>query len=84
MKKKLLGILLIVVFVFGLHTAFGQGVTTSGMNGRIMGNNNESLPRANVVAIDVPSGTQYATTTDVKGYYYLPNMNVGGPYTVSI
>jgi len=84
MKTSLLRIVLFAVFVIGLQTAFGQGVTTSGMNGRVMGNNNESLPSANIVAIDVPTGSQYATTSDVKGYYYLPNMNVGGPYTVSL
>ncbi len=83
MKKHLLRIVPLLVFVFGLQAVFGQGVTTSGMNGRVIGNN-ESLLSANIIALDVPSGTQYTTTTDTKGYWYLPNMNVGGPYRLTI
>ncbi|MCW3464052.1 TonB-dependent receptor [Chitinophaga nivalis] len=59
-------------------------VTTSGLNGKVTGTDNVGLPGATVVAIHLPSGTKYGTTTDPEGFYRLPNMNVGGPYKVSI
>jgi hypothetical protein len=37
-----------------------------------------------VVAVHTPSGTQYATTTQANGRFNLPNVRVGGPYTVAI
>jgi hypothetical protein len=59
-------------------------VTTSAMNGRITGPNNEGLPGATVVAVHTPSGTRYGTTTDAEGFFRLPNLNVGGPYKVTV
>lgn len=59
-------------------------VTTSGMNGKVTVANNESLPGATVMAIHVPSGTQYGTITDPDGYYNFSNMRVGGPYTLKV
>ncbi len=63
---------------------FGQGATTSGINGRVLDGAGQPLPGAAVVALHVPSGTQYATTTDAKGNYRIQNMRVGGPYTIKI
>ncbi|HLN53830.1 MAG TPA: carboxypeptidase regulatory-like domain-containing protein [Lentimicrobium sp.] len=59
-------------------------VTTAGMNGRIASAAGESLPGATVIAVHTPSGTQYGTTTDMEGYYRIPNMRVGGPYNVTV
>jgi hypothetical protein len=35
-----------------------------------------------VIAVHQPSGTRYATSADGKGRYYLPNLRIGGPYSV--
>ena len=84
MKKSLLRFVLSVALIFSVQAMFAQGSTTSGINGRILGTNGESLPGATVVAVDVPTGSQYGTVTDLDGYFRLPNMNVGGPYKVTI
>ncbi len=63
---------------------FGQGVTTSGINGRVTDSSGQPMPGASVVAVHVPSGTQYATTADNAGNYRIPNMRVGGPYTIRV
>ncbi|MCF8295874.1 MAG: TonB-dependent receptor, partial [Bacteroidales bacterium] len=42
------------------------------------------LPGATILATDMPSGTQYGTTTDANGFYRIANMNVGGPYRIVI
>lgn len=80
LRKQLI---LAIAFMMSVTLAVGQ-VTTSGMNGKITGANGESLPGATVVAVHVPSGSQYGTTTDLDGNYRIPNMNVGGPYKVTV
>ncbi|SKC24021.1 TonB-dependent receptor [Alkalitalea saponilacus] len=57
-------------------------VTTSGINGRVLDDNNEPLPGVTVVALHEPSGTQYGATTNSEGFYNLHGMRPGGPYRV--
>ena len=63
--------------------ASGQ-VTTSSLSGKITDSKGEALPGATVVAVHVPSGTQYATFTDNAGNYRIQNMRVGGPYKIDV
>ncbi len=65
-------------------SVFGQGSTTGNINGRIIDVNKEEIIGANVVATHVPTGTRYGTVTGVDGSYFIPNMRVGGPYTVTV
>jgi len=84
MKKNLLISFLAVLMIFGWQSVFAQGTTTSGLNGRVFDNTGETLPGATVVVVDLPTGTQFGTVTDANGYYRIPNMNVGGPYKVTV
>ena len=83
MKKTLKVSLLLIVFFTMVFSGFAQ-VTTSGMNGKITGANNEPLPGATVVAVHVPSGTQYGTITNVDGRFSIQGMRTGGPYSVEV
>ncbi|MCT8339201.1 carboxypeptidase regulatory-like domain-containing protein [Flavobacteriaceae bacterium TK19130] len=77
--------LLLLVFVLGAtFSMFGQGVTTSAINGKITDAQGEALPGANVVAVHNPSGTRYGAISDFDGFYRIVNMRVGGPYTITI
>lgn len=78
MKQLLFRSLLVILMVTGTNMLFAQ-VTTSAMNGVVTDSKGGTLPGATVVLVHVNSGTQYGTTTDVKGFYRLPNVNVGGP-----
>ena len=83
MKQLLRKLLATSMFMLAAGFLFAQ-VTTSGINGRVTGKGNETLPGATVILVHVPSGTQYGTTTDINGFYRLPNVNVGGPYNLKV
>jgi len=79
MRITLLALCLCCSFV-----VYGQGSTTSDIKGRVTGPDGLSLIGANVVAVHLPSGTETGTATDEEGYYQLPGMKVGGPYTLRV
>ena len=81
MKKRLLFSLLITVF--SVVTSFSQ-VTTSKIQGLVSDNTSEGLFGANVIAKHMPTGTVAGTMTLDGGRYSLPNLRVGGPYTITI
>ncbi len=80
MKKLLMSFLM--VFLTGI-SVFSQ-VTTSGMSGTVSTESGEKLPGATVLAVHVPSGTQYGTITNNEGRFSLQGMRPGGPYSVNI
>ncbi|WP_456377194.1 TonB-dependent receptor [Lutibacter sp.] len=81
MKKRVLFSLLIVVFT--VITGFSQ-VTSSKIQGLVTDNTSEGLFGANVIAKHMPTGTVAGTMTLDGGRYSLPNLRVGGPYTITI
>ncbi|MFS4415864.1 TonB-dependent receptor [Maribacter sp. 2307ULW6-5] len=54
------------------------------MQGSVLDDSGESLFGANVVATHTPSGTVYGAISNEDGRFYLPNIRVGGPYTVKV
>lgn len=85
MRQNLLKNLLTVLFVALSSTwAMSQGVTTASIQGVVTDASGESLPGANIVATHEPSGTRYGAVSNLEGRFVLPNMRVGGPYTVRI
>ena len=75
--------LLIITFctLFYLNPAMSQ-VTTASITGKVVDKTGEALPGATVQAIHEPSGTQYGIAVLPDGRFNLPNMRVGGPYTI--
>jgi Carboxypeptidase regulatory-like domain len=61
-----------------------QGVTTGAMNGLVTDPQGGPIANATVVAIHVPSGTQYRAVVRPGGAYGIPNMRIGGPYRVTV
>ncbi len=74
------------VFIISMiaGSVFGQGVTTAGMNGKVNDPGEGALIGATVVAVLESTGSQFATITDADGYFHIPNMDVGGPYTLRV
>ncbi len=79
---KKLSVMMLLLFMT-VAEAFSQ-VTTSGINGRVVSSSNEPLPGAAVVAVHVPSGTQYGTITNIEGRFSIQGMRPGGPYSVNV
>jgi outer membrane receptor protein involved in Fe transport len=81
--KRTLQFIMTLGLLLSTMVVTGQ-VTTSSINGRILEAENEPLLGATVQALHTPTGTQYAASTDIDGYYRITNMRVGGPYTITI
>jgi hypothetical protein len=82
--KQMKKVFMMLVFLPIATMIFGQGSTTSGLTGRVTDTSGQPLAGASVVAVHVPSGTQYATIADNAGNYSIRNMRVGGPYSVKV
>jgi len=80
LKKLLLVAFAVVIFI---TTAIGQGVTTSSIKGKITDETGKALPAATIVALHVPSGTQYGTITQDDGRFHIQGMRIGGPYKIT-
>ncbi len=76
-------LLTLIFAVLVSMTSFAQ-VTTSSMRGNVSDDANQALPDASVVAVHIPTGTRYGSTTNFDGIVNLRNMRVGGPYTITI
>ncbi|MCD6347922.1 MAG: TonB-dependent receptor [Bacteroidales bacterium] len=75
--------MMVTLGMFLAGTSMAQ-VTTSGMNGKVTGPDGKALIGATVVAIHVPTGAQFGGISDAQGFFRLPNMDVGGPYTLKV
>ena len=71
-----------LAMVFPTHLA-SQGVTTATLTGIVSSDAGAALSVANIVAVHLPSGTQYRASVTSSGRYSIPNMRVGGPYRVT-
>ena len=83
--KFILHFFLVLTFLIVLpKTLLAQGVTTASLSGVVNDTEGNPLPNANVIAEHTPSGTQYGASTRDNGLFNLPNLRVGGPYTVTV
>ena len=80
--KKLFVLFLGVLFSCG--GIYAQGVTTASVTGIVMSDQGEPLPGANVIAVHEPTGTRYGAPTRENGQFNIPNMRIGGPYSLTV
>lgn len=81
--KQLISLFLVTVIMLSYQTLNAQ-VTTSSINGTVVDQNGAALVGASVIAVHVPSGTQYGTTARNDGKYNLFGLRVGGPYKLTV
>lgn len=61
-----------------------QGVTTGSLTGVVTDQGGSPVANASVIAIHLPSGSNYEATTRADGRFLIPGMRVGGPYSVTV
>jgi hypothetical protein len=83
-KKFLLLFFVAAISFLFQEQVVAQGVTTAAMNGYVKDADGNPLPNANVIAEHTPSGSQYGASTRDNGLFNLPNLRIGGPYTVTV
>jgi hypothetical protein len=83
-KEKIMkrNYVMLLLLIWMSTTMFGQ-VTTSQIKGFVF-SKGEALPGATVTVTHIPSGTFNGTITQDNGSFALPNLRVGGPYTVKV
>jgi len=59
-------------------------VTTGSIRGIVIDTQKHPVAGASVVAIHIPSGTNYEGSTRADGRFEIPNLRVGGPYSVVV
>jgi outer membrane receptor protein involved in Fe transport len=74
----------VLLLIAATSTLFAQGITTAAIGGRVVSSTGEALPGATVTALHVESGSKYGTSSRENGRFVIPNIRVGGPYTVSV
>ncbi|WP_010178759.1 TonB-dependent receptor [Aquimarina agarilytica] len=79
-KNQLLLFLLLIKSI----SSFAQGVTRSAVSGKIIDDKSTPVLGAQVVMVEVNSGTLYGALTDEDGYYRISNVKPGGPYKFSV
>jgi hypothetical protein len=78
MKKSLL-----LIFMALLCFKLNAQITSSSLGG-FVSDDKGGVPGATVVAIHTPTGTKYTTQTRGDGRYTIANINVGGPYSITV
>lgn len=84
MMKQFKRLFTMLLFLFITVVIFGQGSTTSSMSGNVVDKNGQPLAGATIVAIHVPSGSQYGALANSDGRFTIQGMRPGGPYTIDI
>jgi hypothetical protein len=82
--KHLIRFAFSVIAVCTLATAVSAQVTTGSLNGKVQNAAQQGVSGASVIAIHLPSGTTYETTSRADGRFVIINMRVGGPYSVTV
>ncbi|RYY21611.1 MAG: carboxypeptidase regulatory-like domain-containing protein, partial [Sphingobacteriaceae bacterium] len=77
------------LFVFSCFILFSAGkinaqITSAQISGRVSDAKGLTLPGVSVIAVNTSTGTRYGTATNADGRYNLPNINAGGPYTITL
>jgi len=79
--RLVVSVLVAAFMTAGLAQA--QGVTTSAIAGLVRDAQGLAVPGATVTALHVPSGTTQTAVSQADGRFSIPNLRVGGPYTVT-
>ncbi|MEA2336680.1 MAG: hypothetical protein QOE82_687, partial [Thermoanaerobaculia bacterium] len=82
-RKLMLVVSIVACVTLAMPTTMHAQVTSGNIAGLVSDPSSGPLPGVTVEAIHTPTGTHYQAITDSSGRYFIPNVRVGGPYTLS-
>jgi hypothetical protein len=72
-----------LALVLGARSVAAQTLTTGIISGVVADQQGAVLPGVTVAAVHEPTGTRYEAVAGGDGRFQIPNVRVGGPYTVT-
>lgn len=83
MKISLPKVVLSLITACALAVSAAAQITTGSLSGTVKNEKLEAVSGASLIAIHLPSGTTYETTSRADGRFVIVNMRIGGPYSVT-
>ncbi|RFM29908.1 TonB-dependent receptor [Deminuibacter soli] len=84
MRRIVLLLSLITLSALVLPASLLAQITTAQMSGKVTGSKGEALQGVSIKLSNPATASNYSTQTNAEGRYFLPNLNPGGPYTVTV
>jgi Carboxypeptidase regulatory-like domain len=82
--KSLAVCLVLLLALFASPKAALAQISYAAVHGAVTDSSGAVVPNATVTALNTSTGIKTTVTTDGHGYYILPQLQIGGPYTISI
>lgn len=76
--------LLVSIFVIAFYNNADAQVTTAVISGKVSDPGGQAIPGVTVVVVNNSTGAKTGVQTNTDGRYILPNLNPGGPYTITV
>src|SRR4051812_38971774 len=83
MRKQLTPLVLLAILSFAFKISFAQE-TTATLSGNVADEKGTAVAGATITISHNPTGAVSHTQSNNKGIFVVPNLKVGGPYTISI
>jgi hypothetical protein len=80
--KKLYFIILSVL-ILGVANVANAQLTTATITGKVTDQKGGTLPGVTISLVNTSTGTRYGNQTNSDGRFSIPNVNPGGPYTIT-
>jgi carboxypeptidase family protein len=78
------GVLATLALLLPARPVVAQGVTSAAVAGRVTDEGSAAVPSANLTLVNGSTGGRYAARTREDGRYSFENVDVGGPYTLTV
>ena len=82
-RTRWLAPLFLLLILCVSHHVVAQDIYAT-IHGTVTDSSGAVVPAAKVTALNTSTGIHTAATTDSKGYYTFPQLQTGGPYSVTV
>ncbi len=73
-----------LMVAFGSAELSAQGLTTSGINGRVIDEAGNPVPSAQIAFRNLETGVAGGVIANASGSYFIANLEPGGPYSIEV